>query len=83
MVNSDQLLRISALPQRLVIIGASYIGCEFASIYRTLGSDVMLIEKANQILPGWEPEAADRVAEALETRGVNILRNQRVALSLS
>jgi dihydrolipoamide dehydrogenase len=80
MVNSDQLLRIRALPQRLVIIGAGYIGCEFASIYRTLGSDVMLIEKANQILPGWEPEAADRVAEALETRGVNILRNQQVAL---
>ena len=80
MVNSDALLRTSALPERLVIIGAGYIGCEFASIYRTLGSDVMLIEKANRILPGWEPEAADRVAEALETRGVNILRNQQVAL---
>jgi hypothetical protein len=33
---------------------------------------VTLIEKANQVLPGWEPEAAHRVAEALEMRGVNI-----------
>jgi dihydrolipoamide dehydrogenase len=79
MVNSDELLRTSALPERLVIIGAGYIGCEFASIYRTLGSEVTLIEKANQVLPGWEPEAADRVAEALEMRGVNIVRNHQVA----
>jgi dihydrolipoamide dehydrogenase len=79
-VNSDELLRTDALPERLVIIGAGYVGCEFASIYRTLGSEVTLIEKANQVLPGWEPEAADRVAEALEMRGVNIIRNQEVAL---
>jgi dihydrolipoamide dehydrogenase len=79
-VNSDELLRTNALPERLVIIGAGYVGCEFDSIYRTLGSEVTLIEKANQVLPGWEPEAADRVAEALEMRGVNIIRNQQVAL---
>jgi dihydrolipoamide dehydrogenase len=79
-VNSDELLRTNALPERLVIIGAGYVGCEFASIYRTLGSEVTLIEEANQVLPGWEPEAADRVAEALEMRGVNIIRNQRVAI---
>ena len=42
--------------------------------------EVTLIEKANRILPGREPEAADRVAEALEMRGVNIVRNQQVAL---
>jgi dihydrolipoamide dehydrogenase len=79
-VNSDELLRTNALPERLIIIGAGYVGCEFASIYRTLGSEVTLIEKANQILPGWETEAADRVAEALEMRGVNIIRNRQVAL---
>src|SRR6516164_11068955 len=80
MVNSDELLRTNVLPERLVIIGAGYIGCEFASIYRTLGSEVTLMEKANRVLPGWEPEAADRVAEALEMRGVNIVRNHQVAL---
>jgi dihydrolipoamide dehydrogenase len=80
MINSDQLLRTSALPEQLVIIGAGYIGCEFASIYRTLGSEVTLIEKANRVLPGWESEAADRVTQALEMRGVNIVRNHQVAL---
>jgi len=78
-MNSDELLTVSALPERLVIIGAGYVGCEFASIYRTLGSEVTLIEKANRILPGWEAEAADRVAEAFEMRGVNVMRNSEVA----
>jgi pyruvate/2-oxoglutarate dehydrogenase complex dihydrolipoamide dehydrogenase (E3) component len=79
LVNSDELLAISVLPERFVIIGAGYVGSEFASIYRTLGAEVTLIEKANRILPGWEPEAADRVAEALEMRGVNIIQNNEVA----
>jgi len=79
-VNSDELLRINALPERLVIIGGGYIGCEFASIYRTLGSEVTLIEKADRVLPGWEAEASDRVAEALEIHGVNIMRNRQVAV---
>ena len=39
-----------------------------------------MIEKANRILRGREPEAADRVAEGFEMRGVNIVRNQQVAL---
>jgi dihydrolipoyl dehydrogenase len=77
-VNSDELLTINALPERLVIVGGGYVGCEFASIYRTLGSEVTLIEKANRILPGWESEAADRVAEELEMRGVEIIRNSEV-----
>jgi len=81
MMNSDGLLRISALPSRFVIVGAGYIGCEFASIYRTLGSEVTLIEKANRVLPAWESEAGDRVTEALEIRGVNIVLNHEVAFN--
>jgi len=81
MTNSDGLLRISTLPSRFAVVGAGYIGCEFASIYRTLGSEVTLIEKANRVLPGWEPEAGDRVAEALEIRGVKIVLNHEVAFN--
>jgi len=79
-VNSDELLRISSLPGRLVIIGAGHIGCEFASIYRTLGCAVTLIERENRVLPSWEAEAGERVAHALERQGVIVLVNQRVSL---
>ncbi len=79
-VNSDDLLRISSLPGRLMIIGAGHIGCEFASIYRTLGCAVTLTEKENRVLPTWEAEAGERVGQALESQGVNILLNQVVSL---
>ena len=41
----------SFMPKRLLIIGAGAIGVEFASFYRSMGSDVTLIEMMQQILP--------------------------------
>jgi len=72
LVNSDVLLGMTSCPGRLVIIGGGHIGCEFASIYRTLGSEVTLIERENRLMPSWEPEAAERVTQTLQTRGVEI-----------
>jgi len=79
-INSDDLLRVTTLPGDLVIIGAGYVGCEFASIYRTLGCEVTLFEKENRILPRWEVEAGDRVTEMLETRGVKIRLSEDISL---
>jgi pyruvate/2-oxoglutarate dehydrogenase complex dihydrolipoamide dehydrogenase (E3) component len=69
------------LPHHLAIIGAGYIGCEFASIYRRLGAEVTLIERSSRVLPGWEPEAGNHVAESLTMRGVKILLNFEAGLS--
>src|SRR5260370_22410502 len=80
LVNSDELLRITTLPDHLAIIGAGYIGCEFASIYRTLGCKVTLIEKESRVLPGWAIEAGERVAQMLEMRGVTIQLNRKIYL---
>lgn len=79
LVNSDELLQIESLPEHLAIIGAGYIGCEFASIYRTLGCAVTLIETENRLLPGWEAEAGERVAQTLEMRGVKILLQRKIS----
>src|ERR1700736_5011368 len=80
LVHSDQLLRIKSLPGHLAIIGAGYVGCEFASIYRTLGCAVTLIEAKNRVLPGWEAEAGGRVAQMLEMRGVTIQLERTISL---
>ncbi len=79
-VNSDELLRIRTLPRHLAIIGGGYIGCEFASIYRTLGCAVTLIEKKERVVPGWAPEAGERVAQMLEMHGVTIQLERNVRL---
>jgi pyruvate/2-oxoglutarate dehydrogenase complex dihydrolipoamide dehydrogenase (E3) component len=81
MVNSDELLRLTTLPESLAIIGAGYIGCEFASIYRTLGCEVTLIEKESRILPGWEIEAGERVAQLLKDRRVKIQVDHQVSFA--
>jgi dihydrolipoamide dehydrogenase len=83
MVNSEELLRITTLPKSLVVIGAGYIGCEFASIYRTLGSHITLIERKERVLPRWEPEAGGRVEEALRERGVRVILNHEVSFPLA
>jgi dihydrolipoamide dehydrogenase len=80
-VNSNELLRITTLPESLAIIGAGYIGCEFASIYRTLGCEVTLIEKESRVLPGWEIEAGERVAQLLKDRGVKIQVDHQVSFA--
>jgi dihydrolipoyl dehydrogenase len=78
LVNSDGLLKMTTCPRRLAIIGGGHIGCEFASICRTLGSEVTLIERQSQLLPGWEQDAADHVTAALQTHGVTIQLNRNV-----
>jgi dihydrolipoamide dehydrogenase len=81
MVNSDELLRITILPNHLAVIGAGHIGCEFASIYRTLGCEVTLIEKESRVLPGWEHEAGERVGRFLEDRRVAVRLNRQVSFA--
>jgi len=75
-LDSDQLLEHERIPTHLLVVGAGYIGVEFASIYRALGSKVTLIEQKERILPEWDPLAGARVAEQLANDGVTIHVNQ-------
>jgi dihydrolipoamide dehydrogenase len=75
-LNSDQLLQHERIPTHLLIVGAGYIGVEFASIYRALGSKVTLIEEKERVLPTWDPLAGHKVAEQLINDGVTIHVNQ-------
>jgi dihydrolipoamide dehydrogenase len=80
LVSSDALLRMTMPPRHLAVIGGGHIGCEFASIYRTLGSEVTLFERESRVLSGWETEAAERVTETLQTRSVVLRLNCEVSI---
>ena len=71
-VNSDQLLRRSELPSDLLIVGGGYIGCEFASIFRALGSNVTLVEKSRRLLPDWDESVGDFIGTTLRSSGVDV-----------
>jgi dihydrolipoamide dehydrogenase len=72
LLNSDQLLQITEIPGHLLIIGGGYVGCEFASIFRALGSIVTLVEKQARLLPDWDADASAHLLQHLRLSGVTV-----------
>jgi dihydrolipoamide dehydrogenase len=70
--NSTQILENSIPPTHLVVVGGGTIGCELASIYRTLGSRVTVIEEKPTVLWNWDPLVGQKVSESLTEDGVTI-----------
>jgi pyruvate/2-oxoglutarate dehydrogenase complex dihydrolipoamide dehydrogenase (E3) component len=66
------LLELDRLPRRLVIVGGSYIGLEFAQIFRRLGADVTVVEKAPRLVSREDPEVSEAIQAILEAEGVAI-----------
>ncbi|MCJ7509955.1 MAG: dihydrolipoyl dehydrogenase [Dehalococcoidia bacterium] len=71
-LTSDEILELEALPERLVVIGAGVIGCEFASIFSALGARVTIIEVLPRILPPVDEEIARRCQQILRGQGITI-----------
>jgi len=69
-VSSDHALDWESRPERVGIIGAGAIGCEFASLLTDLGSDVHVFEMLDQIVPGADSKAAAELQKQLKRRGV-------------
>ncbi len=77
-VTSEELLKQTKLPERLVIIGGGYIGVEFASIYADFGSCVTILQNGTRFLPREDEDIADAVRENLGSRGVELLTGVEV-----
>ncbi|MDB2407585.1 glutathione-disulfide reductase [Jannaschia sp.] len=69
---SDDLFDLPTLPKKMLIIGAGYIGCEFAGIFNGLGVDVSMFIRKEQILRGFDDESRGHIADAMRARGVTI-----------
>ena len=66
------LLQLDRLPSRLVIIGGSYIGLEFAQVFRRFGSEVTVIERAPRLIGREDPDVSDAIKTILEAEGVAV-----------
>jgi len=69
-VTSDHALDWSGQPERVGVIGAGAIGCEFASFLAEIGTEVHLFEMEEQLVPGMEPEAAKVLAREFRKRKI-------------
>lgn len=71
-LTSDDILRSDSVPERLCVIGAGVIGLEFASVFRSFGSEVTVIEYCKEILPRFDKDIAKRLKQSLSKRGIEI-----------
>jgi len=78
-LTSESIWDIDTLPARLAVLGGGGIGCELGQAFARLGSQVTIVEAADRILPGEDPEAAGTVAAALSGDGVRLRTGATVA----
>lgn len=69
---SDTIWTMDELPATLTVIGGGAIGCELGQAFARLGSEVTIVERADQLLPGFPKSAADVVEQSLRRDGVDV-----------
>jgi pyruvate/2-oxoglutarate dehydrogenase complex dihydrolipoamide dehydrogenase (E3) component len=72
-LNSESIQELARLPEHLIVLGAGYVGCEFAQMFRRFGSRVTLIERTEAFLPREDPDVAQQVLEIFQDDGVDVL----------
>lgn len=75
---STSIMELKELPKKLTIIGAGYIGLEFASMYSEFGSEVTVIDMGDRLMPREDEEIAERVKAILEAKGIKFLLKLKI-----
>lgn len=70
-VDSDDILEISEVPKKLIVMGAGAVGVEFASVYRSFGSEVTLVEYMDHLLPIEDEEVSKELGRIYKKRGID------------
>jgi dihydrolipoamide dehydrogenase len=77
-VSSTGALELASVPRKLLVIGAGVIGLELGSVWRRLGSDVLVVEYLDRILPGIDNEIARSFQRLLEKQGIAFRLSSKV-----
>ncbi|HBH3639516.1 TPA: dihydrolipoyl dehydrogenase [Clostridioides difficile] len=77
-ITSKEALEMTTLPKKIVIVGGGVIGIEFAGILNEFGSDVIIVEFLDSIIPMVDKEVASRLTKLLSKRGIKIIVSSKV-----
>lgn len=69
------MLELDTLPDHLVIIGGSYIGLEFAQMYRRFGARVTVLERGPRLIPREDEDVSAAIADILTAEGITVVTN--------
>jgi len=71
-LTNSSMMTVDFLPRHLVIVGGSYIGLEFAQMFRRFGAEVTVIEKGPRLIPREDPDVSDAVRGIIEAEGIHV-----------
>ena len=71
-LTNTTMMEVDSLPEHLVVVGGSYIGLEFAQMYRRFGSQVTVVERAPRLIAREDDDVADEIRAILEREGIAI-----------
>ena len=70
-ITSDQALQMDWIPNKVAILGGGVIGVEFASIWRSFGAEVVIIEGFDRLVPNEDPSMSKGLERAYRKRGID------------
>jgi len=70
-ITSEQALQLDYVPQSVIVLGGGVIGVEFASVWRSFGSEVTIIEGLNHLVPAEDESVSKQFERAYRKRGIN------------
>ena len=76
-LTNSSMMEVDFLPEHLVIVGGSYIGLEFAQMYRRFGSEVTIVEMGPRLIGREDEDVSEAVREILEAEGIRIRLNAK------
>ncbi|WED43542.1 FAD-containing oxidoreductase [Legionella cardiaca] len=71
-LTNSSILQLDTVPEHLIIVGGSYIGLEFAQIFRRFGAKVTIIEKASRLIAREDADVCDTVLEIMQDSGIDV-----------
>ena len=77
-LTNSSMMEVDFLPPHLVILGGSYIGLEFAQMYRRFGSEVTVIELAPRLIPREDEDVSHAIADFLAEEGIDVRVDSKV-----
>jgi pyruvate/2-oxoglutarate dehydrogenase complex dihydrolipoamide dehydrogenase (E3) component len=72
-LNSTSIMELGEIPDHLLVIGGSYVGLEFAQMFRRFGSEVTIIQRGRQLMSREDADVAEAVAEIMRQDGTEVL----------
>src|SRR2546423_2482176 len=71
-LNNSTMMDVDFLPEHLIVIGGSYVGLEFAQMYRRFGSEVTVVERGPRLIKSEDEDVSENIKTILEGEGVKI-----------